>query len=68
MLRSFIEKANFDAKIDDLTLMTHITKGKAEPSTYRIKRLLKVLCSLLYNQYYMKGKEMMLTDFLSTKT
>ena len=36
-----------------------------EPATNRIKRLLEVLSSYSFNLYYIKGKDMVLSDFLS---
>ena len=41
-----------------------IIKSKVEPTT-RIKRLLEVLSSYSFNLYYVKGKGMILSDFLS---
>ena len=35
-----------------------------EPATARIKRLLELISSYLFNLYYMKGKDMILSDFL----
>ena len=43
----------------------HILKSKMEPATNRIKRLLEVLSSYSFNLYYIKGKDMILSDFLS---
>ena len=40
-------------------------KSKMEPATNRIKRLLEVLSSYSFNLYYIKGKDMVLSDFLS---
>ena len=40
-------------------------KSKMEPATNRIKRLLEVLTSYSFNLYYIKGKGMILSDFLS---
>ena len=45
--------------------ITHIMKSKMEAATNRIKRLLELLSSCSLNLYYMKGKEMVLSDFLS---
>ena len=39
--------------------------SKMEPTTNRIKRLLELLSSYSFNLYYMKGKDMVLSDFLS---
>ena len=55
---------NFDAIVDHLALM-HIIKSKAEPATTRIKQLLELISSYSFNLYYMKGKDMILSDFLS---
>ena len=35
-----------------------------EPATTRIKRLLELISSYPFNLYYMKGKDMILSDFL----
>ena len=36
-----------------------------EPAANRIKRLLEILSSYSFNLYYIKGKDMILSDFLS---
>ena len=36
-----------------------------EPATTIIKRLLELISSYLFNLYNMKGKDMILNDFLS---
>ena len=36
-----------------------------EPATNRIKRLLEVLSPYSFNLYYIKGKDMVLSDFMS---
>ena len=61
---TFTEESNFDAIVDHLALV-HILKSKTEPATSRIKRLLEVLSAYSFNLYYMKGKDMILSDFLS---
>ena len=35
-----------------------------EPATTRIKRLLELISSYSFNIYYMKGKDIILSDFL----
>ena len=40
-------------------------KSKMEPATNRIKRLLEIVNSYFFNLYYIKGKDMILSDFLS---
>ena len=59
-----LRKVNFDALVDHLAIM-HIMRSKVEPATTRIKRLLEVLSSYSFNLYYIKGKDMILNDFLS---
>ena len=61
-----LKKVDFDVIVDHLAL-THIMKSKMEPATSRIKRLLEVLSSYLNNVYFIKGKDMILSDFLSRK-
>ena len=59
-----LKKVDFDAIVDHLALV-HILKSKTEPATPRIKRSLEVLRAYSFNLYYMKGKDMILSDFLS---
>ena len=59
-----LKRVDFDVIVDYLAL-THIIKSKAEPATPRIKRLLALISSYSFNLYYMKGKDMILSDFLS---
>ena len=59
-----LKKVDFDEIVDHLALV-HILKSKTEPATPRIMRLLEVLSAYFFNLYYMKGKYMILSDFLS---
>ena len=59
-----LKKVDFDAIIDHLALV-HILKSKTEPMTSRIMRFLEVLSAYSFNLYYMKGKDIILSDFLS---
>ena len=59
-----LKRVDFDAVADHLAI-THIMKSKMEPATNRIKRLLEILSSYSFNLYYIKGKDMILSDFLS---
>ena len=59
-----LKRIDIVAIVDHLTLM-HIIKSKAEPATTRIKRLLELISSYSFNLYYMKGKDMILSYFLS---
>ena len=59
-----LKRVDFDAIVDHLAL-THIIKSKAGQATTRIKRLLELISSYSFNLYYIKGKDMILSDFLS---
>ena len=59
-----LKRVDFDTIEDDLAL-THKIKSKAESVTARIRRLLEILSSYSFNLYYIKGKDMILSDFLS---
>ena len=59
-----LKKVDFDAIVDHLAI-THIMRSKAEPATTRIKRLLELLSPYSFNLYYIEGKDMVLSDFLS---
>ena len=59
-----LKGVDFDVVVDHLGIM-HIMKSKMEPTTNRIKRLLEVLSAYSFNLYYIKGKDMVLSDFLS---
>ena len=59
-----LKRVDFGAIVDHLALR-HIIKNKAEPATTRIKRLLELISSYSFNLYYMKGKDMILSVFLS---
>ena len=59
-----LRKVDFDVVVDHLAI-TQILKSKVEPVTNRIKRLLEVLSAYSFNLYYIKGKDMILSDFFS---
>ena len=59
-----LKKVDFNAIVNHLAI-THIMRNKAEPATTRIKRLLELLSPYSFNLYYIKGKDMVLSDFLS---
>ena len=63
-LYTLVEKSDFDVVVDHLAI-THIIKSKMKPAANRIKRLLEILSSYFFNLYYIKGKDMILSDFLS---
>ena len=57
-------RVDFDA-IEDHLALTHIIKGKAEPCIIRRKRILELLSSYSFTLYYIKGKDMIPSNFLS---
>ena len=59
-----LKRVDFNDIVDHLALR-HIIKCKAKPATTRIKRFLEALSSYSFNLYYIKGNDMMLSDFLS---
>ena len=59
-----LRKVDFDTVVDHLAI-TQIMRSKVEPATNRIKRLLEVLSTYSFNLYYIKGKDIILSDFLS---
>ena len=59
-----LKRVDFDTIVDHLAL-THIIKSKAEPAMTRIKRVLELISSYSFNLYYVKGKDMVPSDFLS---
>ena len=59
-----LKGVDFDAILDHLAL-THIIKNKAEPAAARNKKLLELINSYSFNLCYIKGKYIILSDFLS---
>ena len=59
-----LKRVDFDAIVDHLALML-IIKSKVEPTTTRMERLLELISSYSFNLYCMKGKDMILSNFLS---
>ena len=59
-----LKKVDFDAVVDHLAIMD-IMRSKTETSMTRIKRLIELLSPYSFNLYYIKGKDMVLSDFLS---
>ena len=59
-----LKRVNFDVIVDHLALI-HIIKRKAEPASTSIKRMLELTSSYLFNLYYIKSKDMVISDFLS---
>ena len=59
-----LRKVDFDAVVDHLAI-TQIMRSKVKLATNRIKRLLEVLSAYSFILYYIKGKDVILNDFLS---
>ena len=59
-----LKKVDFNAVVDHLAII-HIMRSKAESATTGIKRLIELLGHYSFNLYYIKGKDMVLSDFLS---
>ena len=59
-----LKRVDFDIIVNHLAI-THIMKSIMEPATSRIKRLLEIVSSYSFNLYYINGKDMILSDFLS---
>ena len=58
-----LKKVDFDVVVDHFAI-PHIMRSKAVPATTRIKRLLELLSPYSFNLYYIKGKDMVLSNFL----
>ena len=66
-LYHLLKRVDFDAIVNHLVLTNNI-KSKVEPTTIRIKRLLELLSTYLFNLHYIKGKDMILSDFYLDKS
>ena len=62
--KHWLGKKDFDAAVDHRAI-PYIMKGKHPPTTDRIARLLFGLNAFNFHLYYVKGKDMILCDFLS---
>ena len=58
------KSVDFDAVVDHLAIM-HIMKSKVELATTRIKEVIRIVETYSFNLYNIKGKDMVLSDFLS---
>ena len=64
MWKYYLGRNDFDATVDHAAI-PHIMKSKNLPATNRIIRLLEALSYFTFHLYYVKGKDMILCDFLS---
>ena len=62
--KNLLKHREFDAVVDHVAV-TQIMKAKTEPVTTRIMRLLDRLSAYSFNLYYVKGRDMILVDYLS---
>ena len=62
--KNLLKHREFDAAVDHAAV-TQIMKAKTEPATTRIMRLLDRLSAYSFNLYYVKGRDMILADYLS---
>ena len=59
-----ISNVDFDCATDHIAVV-YIMKTKDKPATTRIQRFLEKLFRYKFNLYYVKGKDLILADFLS---
>ena len=59
-----IGNVDFDCATDHIAVV-HIMKAKDKPATARIQRFLEKLFRYKFNLYCVKGKDLILADFLS---
>ena len=62
--KHLLRNANFHLYCDHSALV-HIPKAKREPPTLRLKKLIENLSEYKFDIYFLKGKEMHISDFLS---
>ena len=62
--KNLLKHRKFDAAVHHVAV-AQIMKVKTEPATTRIMRLLDRLSAYSFNLYYVKGRDMILSDYLS---
>ena len=62
--KQLLRNANFHVYCDHSALV-HILKAKREPPTLRLKKLIENLSEYKFDIYFLKGKGMHISDFLS---
>ena len=62
--KHLLRNANFHVYCDHSALV-QILKAKREPPTLRLKKLIENLSEYKFDIYFLKGKEMHISDFLS---
>ena len=59
--KNLLKHREFDAAVDHAAV-AQIMKAKTEPATTRIMRLLDRLSAYSFNLYYVKGRDMILSE------
>ena len=62
--KNLLKQREFDTAVDH-AMVAQIMKAKTEPATTKIMRLLDRLSAYSFNLYYVKGRDMILSDYLS---
>ena len=62
--KNLLKHRECDTAVDHAAV-AQIIKAKTEPATTRIMRLLDRLSTYSFNLYYVKGRDMILSDYLS---
>ena len=62
--KNLLKHCEFDAAVDHVAV-TQILKAKTEPATTRIMKLLDRLAANSFNLYYVKGRDLIMADYLS---
>ena len=62
--KNILHHREFDATVDHVAV-TQILKAKTKPAMNRIMRLLDRLSAYSLDLYYVKGKDMIIADYLS---
>ena len=63
-MENLLKHREFDAAVDHVAV-AQIMKAKTEPAIIRIMRLLDRLSAYSFNCYNVKGRDMILADYLS---
>ena len=62
--KHLLNRTEFDCVVDHQAII-YIMKAKTEPASRRIMKLLEHLSNFSFNIYYMKGKDLIIADYLS---
>ena len=61
--KKLLKHREFDAVVDHVAVTQNL-KAKTEPATTRIMRLLNRLAAYSFNLYYVKGRDMIMANYL----